>query len=277
VKLVAENFVPVALNTDRLPDTDDGKFFRALMKQWPQGLWVVAPDGKVLGFHYHKAKPGESYADGQKRWLNDTIEMLRTAVKDAGQLTVREVKERPNPFADRGRGVGADGGVRLAVSVIGLRNGRQEGAPVVDSIRLSREQWAGFVPPEGKATLGQEWTLPEAVARKFTPALSPMTDPIFSPTPDDATAAKITAKVERVAGGIAVIRFAGQWETAHNRDGDPKFPIRTSATADGVGVFDTKTGKMTATAWVLSGSFHNGAITEKPRPTAAIIEWTAGQ
>ena len=66
MKLVAETFVPVALNADRLPKSDDGDFFRTLKKQWPQGLWAVTPDGRVLGFHYHRPKPGESYAEGQK-------------------------------------------------------------------------------------------------------------------------------------------------------------------------------------------------------------------
>ena len=276
VKLVAENFVPVALNTDRLPDTDAGRFFRTLMKQWPQGLWVVTPDGKVLGFHYHKPKPGESYAEGQRRWRNETVEMLRTAAKDAGPLTVRQVKERPDPLAGRGRGTDADGGVRLAVTVIPLRAGRQEGPPVVDSVRLTEEQWKAFAPADGKATAGQEWTLPDEVARRFTPALSPMTDSIFSPRPEDATTATITAKVERVADGVAVIRLTGKWATAHNRDGDPKFPIKTSATGEGVAVLDTKTGKLTAMTWVLSGTYRNGPPTAKPTPTAAIIEWSAG-
>ncbi len=274
VKLVSENFVPVALNADRLPDTDDGKFFRALLKQWPQGLWVVNPEGKVLGFHYHKPKSGESYADGQKRWLRETLDMLRDAEKDAGPLTAREVKSKPDPLTNRGRGLGPDGEARLALSVIGLQNGRQEGAPVVDSIRLAKDQWAAFALPEG-AKAGKEWEVPESVAKRFVPALSPMTDPIFCPTCDDATTAKLTAKVERIADGIAIIRYAGKWESSHNRDGDLKLPIRTSAVGGGVGVFDTKTGKMTAMVWVLKGTYRNSPPA-KPRETAAVIEWSDG-
>jgi hypothetical protein len=118
--------------------------------------------------------------------------MLRDAAKEAGPVEPREVKAKPDVFAGRGRGTGANGGVRLAVSVIGLRNGRQDGAPVVDSIHLGADEWAAFAPPAG-AEAGREWELPEAVARRFTPALCPMTDPIFSPTPTDATTARITA------------------------------------------------------------------------------------
>lgn len=243
------------------------------MRQWPQGLWVVTPEGKVLGFHYHRAKPGEPTGDGQKRWVADTRQMLRDALKEAGPLTAREVKEKPDPLAGRGRGTDPDGGARLAVGVIPLLNGRQEGAPVVDSIRLDADQWAAFLPPEGKLKAGTEWTVPEAAARRFAPALSPMTDSIFSPKPDDVKTAKVTAKVERVADGIAVVRFAGKWESAHDRDGDPKFPIRAAATGEGVGVIDTKTGKMTALTWVLTGTYRTGT---QPRPTAAVVEWAAG-
>src|SRR4029078_3987590 len=126
VKLVRDNFVPVALNADRLPSTNEGKFFRSLLKQWPQGVWVVTPGGKTIGFHYHKAKPGESYADGQKRWVTDTLAMLRDAAKEAGPLAVGEVKTKPETLCGRGCGIGADGEVRLAVSVVGFQNGRRD-------------------------------------------------------------------------------------------------------------------------------------------------------
>jgi hypothetical protein len=245
------------------------------MKQWPQGLWVVTPEGQVLGFHYHRAKGGESSRDGQKRWLDDTITMLRTAVKDAGPLPAREVKTKPGTLADRGHGPTADGGARLAVSVIELRNGRQDAPPVVDSIRLDKDGWAAFAPPAG-AKVGTEWAVPEAVARRFTPALSPLTDPIFGPTPKNATAATITGTVLRADAGAIVVQYVGKWETAHDRDGDPKYPIRTGAGGRGIGVFDAKTGSATALAWVLNGWYQSGGPTEKARPTAAVIEWRAG-
>jgi hypothetical protein len=238
-------------------------------------LWVVTPDGKVLGFHYHRAKAGESAADGQRRWVADTLTVLRDAAKDAGPLAPREVKAKPGTLADRGHGPTADGGARLAVSVIPMLNGHQEGAPVVDSIRLDAKDWASFAPP-AESKVGTEWTVPEAVARRFTPALSPLTDPIFGPTPKDATTATVTATVTRMSDGVIVVKYAGQWETAHNRDGDPKFPIGTSASGEGVGVFDAKTGKAQAVVWLLRGAYRAGGPTVKPRPTAAVIEWYAG-
>jgi hypothetical protein len=243
------------------------------MKQWPQGLWVVTPEGKTIGFHYHKPNPGESYGDGQKRWVADTLSMLNEAAKVAGPLTAREVKAKPEILVGRGRGVGDDGEVRPAISVVAYLNGKRDGAPVVDSIHLSEDQAAEFAPPKDSKA-GTDWSIPEATARRFTPALSPMTDPIFSPTPDDATTAKITAKVERIANGVTVVRYAGNWETAHNRDKNPKFPIQSTATGDGIGVFDSATGKLKEMIWVLNGTYRIGT-TEKPRTTGAVIEWTA--
>ena len=268
--------MPVALNADRLPDTAEGKFFRTLLKQWPQGIWVVSPDGKVLGFHYHKPKSGESYAEGQARWVRETGTVIAEALRDFGPVPMRDAKVKPDPFANRGKGTNPESGVRLAVSVLHLRNGKQEGPPVLDSIFLKGEQWGEFR-PKGKVKLDQEWTISEDAANRFAPAFSPLTDSIFSPKAEDVIQAKVTAKVERVADGVAVIRFAGSWETAHNRDKDPKIPIHTAATGEGIGTLDVRTGRLTNLVWLLSGTFQNGS-NGKPQRTAAIgisIAWPA--
>jgi len=257
--------VPVALNADRLPDTDAGRFFRALLGRWPQGLWVVTPAGDTLGFHYHRPVAGDGFARNQQRWADDTLAMLTDALAKAGPLPPRTVAAA-DPFPDRGHGRTAAGGVRLAVSVIGLRSGRQEGPPALDSITLDAADWKAFVQP-GKP----EWTVPEAAAKRFAPALSPVTDSIFVPRPADVSTATVTAKVVREAGGKLVIRYRGQWESKHLRDGDPKFPIRCAATGEGVGVYDSTAGKLVSLIWLLTGTAEN-------TPTAAVVEWedTAG-
>ncbi len=260
VNLVGPNLVPVALNADRLPDTDAGRFFRALLKRWPQGLWVVTPAGDTLGFHYHRPVGGDSYARNQKRWADDTVAMLTDAVAKAGPLPPRTFN-RADPFPDRGRGRTAAGGARLAVGVIGLRGGKQDGPPAVDSITFDADDWAAFVRP-GKA----EWTLPVHVAKRFAPALTPVTDSIFVPRPADVTCASVTAKVVREVGGRFVVRYHGEWASQHDRDGDPKFPIRCAATGDGVGVYDPAAGKLVSLVWVLTGTAAN-------TPTAAVVEW----
>ena len=154
--------------------------------------------------------------------------------------------------------------------MIGLRNGKQEGPPAVDSVRLSKAEWAAFAPPDGQAA----WELPEAVARTFAPALSPVTDSIFVPRPTDVTKATVTARVVRDAGGLLVIRYTGAWQSHHLRDGDARFPIRGEAAGDGVGVYDPATKRMQSLVWVLKGTYRNGA-TALPVPTAAVVEWEA--
>lgn len=255
--------MPVALNADRLPDSDAGRFFRGLLKRWPQGLWVVTPAGDTVGFHYHRPTGGDSYARNRQRWADDTVAMLADAVGKVGPLPPRKV-EASDPLPDRGRGPTAAGGARLAVSVIGTRDGRQEGPPAIDSVVLDADDWKALVKP-GKG----EWAVPESVARRFAPALTPVTDSIFVPRPADVTAATITAKVVRDAGGLFVIRYRGVWESKHDRDGDPKFPIRCAATGDGVGVYDPAAGRLVSLVWVLTG-------TAGTTPTAAVIEWEEG-
>jgi hypothetical protein len=268
IRLVAPNFVPVALNTDRLPDTDEGRFFRNLMKQWPQGLWVVTPDGKVLAHHYHRNTPGLSARDNAKKWVDGTLAMLEEAIRAAGTLPPRAVRAA-NPFPDRGVGLTTDG-ARLAVSVIGQLRGKQEGAPAVDSVLLAKDEWAAFAPPDGKT----EWSLPEATGKKFAPALSHLTDSILAPRPADVTRAEITARVARQADGLVVVRYTGAWQSRHLRDGNEKFPITAEATGRGVGVYDPAAKAMRSMVWVLKGTYRNGAKAT-PVPTAAVVEWVA--
>jgi hypothetical protein len=265
VRLVAAHFVPVALNTDRLPDTAAGNFFRKLMSRWPQGLWVVTPAGETLAFHYHKQQPGDNYARNQQRWADDTVAMLKEAVAKLGDVPPRRVPAS-DPFPDRGVGLSAEGGVRLAVSVIGLRNGNQEGPPAVDSVRLTAAEWAAFAPPAGQS----EWTIPVDAGKRFAPALSPLTDSIFVPRPADVTAATISARVAREGEGAWVIRYRGKWESKHNRDGNPKFPIRAMASGEGVGVYDPAAKRLRSLVWVLTGTYRNGS---QATPTASVIEW----
>lgn len=267
MELISKHFVPVALNTDRLPKDADGKFFRALMKRWPQGLWVVTPDGQTLAFDYHKPDAAKNYADNQRKWLAGTRAMLEEGVKAAGDLKPRDART-VNPFPDRGLGRTKDGGARLAATVIGLRNGKQDGAPAVDSATLTAAEWAAVAPPAGKT----EWTLPEAAVKKFAVALAPVTDSIYVPQAKDVTTAEVSAKVVREADGLVVIQLAGKWESTHFRDGNPKFPITATAAGDGLMVYDTTTKQLTAVLVVLKGVYKNGTAAT---PTAAVVEWQA--
>lgn len=268
VRLVSANFVPVALNHDRLPHTPEGEFFHKLLEQWAQGIWIVSPDGKVLAHHYHKPTPGLSYSQNQQKWVNGTVRTLEDAVKAADPLPPRSVTAA-NPLPDRGVGENDDGGVRLAVSVLGLIRGQQEGPPAVDSIRFTKAEWEAFTPPAGETT----WTLPTAVGQRFAPTLSPLTDSIFVPRPADVQTATVTGTMLRSTDNLTVIRYAGRWDALHHRDGDPKLPVRGTATGEGVGVYDPGAKRMKSLVWLLRGSYKNG--TAAPLGTASIVEWQA--
>lgn len=269
MKRIRERFVPVALNADRLEDDADGRFFKALLTRWPQGLWVVTPGGETLGFHYHQPRPGDSFKRNQARWVEDTAAMLDEAVGRAGPLAVRQVRGG-NPFPDRGVGVGKAGGVRVALSVIATRGEKQEGPPVFDSLLLTKDDWAAFAPPDGAALT---WAVPPAVAAKFAPMLSPLTDSIFVPRPRDVTAA-VKATVLRRAAGEVVVRYDGTWEANFARDGDPKAPVRAEQSGEAIGVFDPETRRCRSLLWVARGTYTKGPGVP-PVSTAAVAEWAA--
>jgi len=254
------------LNTDRLPKGAEGDFFRELMKRWPQGLWVVSPEGKTLAFHYHKPDSKKNYAENQRAWIDGTVAMLDEGIGASGALKPRNART-VNPFPDRGLGLAKEGGARFAVTVIGLdRGGKQEGPPAVDSVRLTKTEWAEFAPPKGT----MDWTLSESAAKKFAVALAPVTDSIFVPQLKDVTSAEVSAKVIRDEDGVVVIRFEGKWESEHFRDGDPKFPINASASGTGIAVFDRKKAEMRSVLFVLNGTYRNGRVA---KPTASVVEW----
>jgi hypothetical protein len=276
VHRVAETCIPVALNANRIPKTAGGAFFKAILdkKGWPQGIWIVAPDGRILAFHYFKTQPGESPRAGQERWTRETLEALETGIKAFGPLPPRNPKQC-NAFNSRGVGCADDGSVRVALYCRQLRGTKFEGEPVVDSVVLSPAEWAAFTPP--KAETGTGWSIRPEVAKRFVPVLSPITDSIYSPRPGDAKEARLTAEVEAVTGGVARVRLTGHWETLHNRDGDPKLPLRMTADAEGVALYDVDRKAMKALLLVLKGTFRNVPPWDKPQPTAGVIEWVAGK
>lgn len=264
--------VPVALNANRIPDDDAGKFFQKIMKQsgWPQGIWIASPEGKVLAFHYLKDVSGESPAQTRVRWVRETLEAIDAGLKAFGPVTPRTLKEHDS-MPDRGVGLREEGGVRLACYVTGLRKGQRDGDPVVDSVILSADDWKTFQPP--KLDGGAEWSIPEAVVKKLAPALSPMTDSIYAPQTKDAKSAKLTCRIQRVETDRIFIRLDGNLKTEHFRDGDPKLPIRATAEFEGYAYYDTVKKQMTSLLLVFHGSYRNVPPWDQPKATASVVEW----
>jgi hypothetical protein len=266
--------VPTALNNNRIPKGEGGAFFKAVLDhtKWPQGVWVVAPDGKVLAFHYFKVKSGESYSASQQRWVRETLAAVEDGLKAFGPVEPRPPRDCAF-LPDRGVGCDAGGGARLAVYGGFARSGRRAGDPVVDSVALGAADWAAFAP--AKAEAGHAWDVPEAVARQLAKALGPMTDSIYTPQAKDATKAALRAEVDRVDGGLARVRLSGTWETLHHRDNDPKLPIRAAAKAEGVAFVDAASKQVRALLLVFEGTYRNVPPWDEPKPTAAVVEWRA--
>ena len=258
--------MPVTLNADRLPAGADGDFFRALLKRWPQGLWVVSPAGETLGFHYHTPVAGDSFKQNAARWASDTAAMLDYAAKQAGEMPPRAPKA-VDPYPDRGHGFAPDGGVRLAVSVTETRGGVPYNAPVFDSFRLSAAGFAEFAPKPGSDSV----EVPEAVARRFAPTLSPLTDSIFCPRPSDLTAASIRGTVLRREPGRVVVAYTAELRSRHLRDGKADAPVAAELTGQGVAILG-EGGRVTRLLWVLSGSYQKGPGVSAV-PVAAVVEW----
>ncbi len=263
--------IPFALNTNRVPDDAGGHFFKAVLRKqdWPQGLWVVSPEGKILAFHYYKPKAGEKHAEGQARWVKETRAAIEEGLKAFGDVKPRD-PAKTNPLKNRGVGLLPSGGARLAVYAHGMHKGKKDGEPVVDSAILTAGEWKSFELTELK--VGAAWTIPTSAAAKLVPVLSPMTDAIFTPQPKDATIAELTAKVESVTAGRALVRLTGRLETQHNRDGDPKFPIRASATIEGLAIYDAPNHPPSALLLVTAGEYRRSAA---PQATAGFIDWRA--
>jgi hypothetical protein len=264
--------IPVALNTNRIPDDDAGKFFKEVMKssRWPQGIWIVSPEGKVLAFNYFQSAKNESPERGRLRWVRETLGAVEDGLKAFGSVTQREGTPHDS-MPDRGVGLLEDVGVRLAIYAITIHNGKRDGDPVVDSTILSGDDWKSFSPQ--RSEVGQQWTIPETAAKKLVPALSPITDAIYSPLANDAKLAKLTCKIESVEANRVLIQLKGKWETEHFREGDRQLPIRAAAAADGYMEYDPAKKQVTSLLLVLRGAYRSVPPWDTPRSTAGVIEW----
>jgi hypothetical protein len=266
--------VPFALNANRIPKSEAGEFFRKVIdeKKWPQGIWIVSPEGKILAFHYFRPKPEEKSAEWKARWARETREAVEEGLKAFGAVAERPPLPAADPLPERGCGCTKEGGARLAVYVTGMRNGRKEGDPVVDSVILTEKEWHSFLPE--KVAQGFEWTIPEEATKRFSPVLSPMTDSIYTPQPKDVQVATLKATIDKVEGNVARVRLTGSWEATHYREEDPKLPIRTAATAEGVMFLDAGGKSVRSLLLVFKGTYRNIPPYDKTtQPTAAVVEW----
>jgi len=265
IRRVCTGFVPVAVNLYTIRDARDagGELFRSVQKQKDQyqGIWIVSPDGRVLAGHHT--------VQDHKTWTREVLATLDAALTAFGPVTPRAV-ERTDPLPHRGHGVRPDGSITLAIAVRYTFGGRPEGDGVIDSLTLPEEEWVVLTPP--RADVGTEWAVPGEVVRRLGRILSPSSDQSTMPRPEEVTAARLTARVQSVEGGVARLVYEGAIAAAHTYEGKVS---HAEARLTGVGSsYDVPTGRLLSFLLVSEGTYRMAPPYDKDlRPTAAAVEW----
>jgi hypothetical protein len=267
LRLIRENFVPVAVNLYRLREAKgpEGEFFQKVIKQRQQyqGVWIVSAEGQVYGGH-HDFKSHKTWAQEFRRDLN-------AALQACGEVNPRDVPSHdPLPF--RGVGRRPDGSVTLAIAIRHAFNGRPQGAPVLDSVTLSAEDWAAFRPKE--LSVGATWKLPESVSRRFAGCVSATSDQSTVPRPEEVTAVDLGGRVKAVRGGVALLEYEGTLSA--NRTYRQKL-ARGQSRLRGFGHCEVDSGELTSLTWVFEGTFRGFPPYDQPVPVAALVEWSRSE
>ncbi len=264
---VSTSFVPAAVNLYKVRRDPGpaGELFRSVQRQHDQyqGIWVVAPDGKVLAAHHTVRDP--------KTWTREVLDTLDRGLQDFGPVEPRHAPPS-DPLPHRGRGLLADGGVTLAVSTRYLHGTRPDGPAVVDTLPLTADEWRSFSPPHAMA--GATWIVPEAVARKLSRLLSPSSDQSTMPRPEEVTDVRLTATVTERTDRTAHLTFTGRIAARHTYE---KKPAHAEGRLTGTATYDVRTGHLTALELRLAGTYRSFPPYDAPREIGAVAEWTSDE
>ncbi len=282
IQWITANCVPVALDRHTIAGDkgETGSIFRSIYQQEPQyqGLWLVAPDGRVLGATGRV--PGDVAS-----WPQEALADLRTGMKKFGTIEPHRVT-RVDSLPFRGKGVRPDGSVTLAVSDrrINVKNLSQEVPPdavgelLLGSVTLSAAEWSTFAPRN--ASVGSRWDIPEAVGGDFFPMLA--VEMWEFEKRSEVTEFELAGRVASVQDGIACLVYRGHVAGDHDVtwDGGTKRSIKSTALklTGGVGTYDIRAGQMLSLAWVWDGVYFGY---EKPSDRdraprfryAVVVEW----
>ena len=277
VRRVSDYFVPTHFNNDD-PNRDRAspshQLWRSILKQKDlqgQGLWIVAPDGTVLAGMSAEidGKPSERLGKGpgapwqpNRRFADAAEILLDDALKRFGPVSRRAAK--PQPLEFRGAGVKPDGGVRL-IALSRSDHG------LAFSVVLSRDAWEAFRRP--KPVVGERWSLPESVARRFAPVLSPYADTRFRPLPEQLKSAQLTATVESISDGQASVRLMGEWHADWTHDNNEH--SLADVNADGFLFLDARTGTPERLLMIFDGtySYANPSRKHQREPVGTVVRW----
>lgn len=268
IRFIAANTVPVALNLYVIRKQKDaaGDFFRGVQKQRPaqyQGLYLVAPGGKVLASHQN--------FKSEKTWPREVVADLEPGLKAFGAVKPREVR-RSDPLPRRGSGVQPDGGATAAIYLRYAIKGiplRELPNPIIDSLPLTAKQLTELAPP--RVAVESTWTIPEALARQFSRVLGPG-DEDSMPRPHEVTSMKLTGKVRAIEGGVAHLVYEGTLTGSHLNQAKNRTHGEVKLT--GVGRYDGKSGQMLSFVWVFEGVYRGPPPYDQPRSYSGAVEWS---
>jgi hypothetical protein len=259
--------------------------FRSVQRQKDQyqGIWIVAPDGKVLAGH-HDVKSHET-------WSQEVLETAAAGLREFGSVTARDVKPT-NPLPFRGVGVQHDGSVCLSVYVRQMMGGgeqcmptsvhpsrrwvwdgdlRRDGPIVIDSLSLTADEWSAFFPMP--ANVGKSWTIPDAITRRFCRVLVPSSDQSAMPLPSDAKVARMTATAVSSEDGRMRIRISGELDAVHLIEGDSTRPIRGRAKTEGILSYDLAKHELRSMLIVFYGAHGRPDDEQSASASCGVVEW----
>jgi hypothetical protein len=285
IRLISENFVPVALNlyVIREDKSAAGDFYRKAQQQMPeqyQGLYLCSPDGKLLVKKTLWSKERQSWSDNVLRGLTEGLQAFGSVEPRQG---------RSDYLARRGCGLNKDGGVILSVSTKlllvpqlpeDLADLNISAIPATghDRILLSAAELATLVP--AGVSEGTKWVTSEVTARKFFPVLDNW-DKRFR-KPSEVTDVHLAGKVRSVRHGIAYLNFEGHIGGTHvwPREAGPAFAGKSLRSEmkllAGVGAYDVKAGNLISLTLVFEGRAGDPEKLRTPGQEGhygAVVEW----
>jgi hypothetical protein len=273
IRFISQTCVPVALNLYEIRKAKSaaGDFFRSVQKQRPaqyQGLYLVAPNGKVLASHQN--------FKSDKTWPREVLADLKPGLKSFGDVKRRAVKPA-DPLPERGLGLRADGSACLAIFLRYPIKGiplRELPNPTIDSLVLTAAEFRELGPP--KAVAGAGWNLSQAVSRKFHRVLGPG-DEDTMPRLHEVRSVSLVGRVKSMEGGIAYLVYKGAIAGAHEMQSN-KGKCQGEAKLTGVGVYDVKAGRFLSLVWVFDATFRLPPPNDKEaRPYSGVVEWRSTQ
>jgi hypothetical protein len=267
IRFISTNTVPVALNLYVIREQKDaaGDFFRNVRKQRPaqyQGLYLVAPDGKVVASHQN--------FKSHKTWPQEVLSDLEPGLRTFGSVKPRTV-QRGDPSPKRGSGMLADGGVSLAIylrySIKGIPL-RELPNPTIDTLTLTAKELSQLAPPTLQA--GASWNIPQELAHRFSRVLGPG-DEDSMPRPHEVTSAKLSGAVKAIEGDTAYLSYEGALAGSHLNQAKKRTHGEVKVT--GAGRYDLKSGRLESLVWVCDGIYKGAPPYDQARVYSGVVEW----